>query len=321
MFQVRQWDGQPISEPGIYAGVPLLKYHSAGICDGPSISSSGLRTIFGKSLAHYWATSPYNDDREDPEDDEKPSLVLGRAAHHLFLGQPEFLKEFAIRPAKISDAGVEGVGEPWQGNRTACRKWMAAKAAAGMTVIPPDTATRLLRMVKVLNAEPLIDAGIVSGKIEHSMFWRDPKTGVWLKARPDAIPTDALDFSDYKTTRDVSERAVMRAIADYSYHMQGALIGLGVKALLGEKMNSFNLVFQESTAPYSVRIIAMKDKDIETGEAECLLALRAFARSMKSGVWPGPAGLQRDVQQLGLSQYAIDDRAYRSKQLEREISE
>lgn len=310
-MKIIQWDGKPISTPGIYAGVPLSTYHSAGICDGPSISSSGLRTIFSKSAAHYWAKSPYNDDRDD-EPEEREGLTLGRAAHHLFLGQPHFNREFVVRPEKVG-------GEPWHSNRTTCKEWLASQAKKNLTVLTPDVAKRVIRMAKALAAEPLVKNGILAGHVEHSMFWKDAKTGRWLKARPDAIPNADLDFADYKTTRSVDDLALSRTVNEYSYHMQGALIGMGVRAIIGKPMGSFNLVFQESTSPFCVATKAIKAERLAKGEEECRIAIDIFDRGLKTGTWLGPQGRQRDVSWVDIHPRAEEDRAFRASQLKREL--
>jgi hypothetical protein len=54
------WKGQQIGTAGMYRDVPLEKYHGAGICAGPSVSSTGLRKIVNQSPAHYFDGSPYN---------------------------------------------------------------------------------------------------------------------------------------------------------------------------------------------------------------------------------------------------------------------
>jgi hypothetical protein len=43
----------PIPAPGIYPGIPISKYHSADVCRGPSVSSSGLRNFWKSSAAHF----------------------------------------------------------------------------------------------------------------------------------------------------------------------------------------------------------------------------------------------------------------------------
>ena len=48
-----KWDGGSIGRPGLYENMTLESYHSRDVCDGVSISSSGLRKI-SRSPAHYW---------------------------------------------------------------------------------------------------------------------------------------------------------------------------------------------------------------------------------------------------------------------------
>ena len=98
LMQILSWDGKQISTPGLYADIPIAVYHS-DCCIGPSISSSGLRTIFYYSPQHYWAQSYLNPQRK--EEDPTKALIFGRAAHHLLLGEKEFHKHFAIRPTEI----------------------------------------------------------------------------------------------------------------------------------------------------------------------------------------------------------------------------
>jgi len=324
-MNVIPWNGEQITAPGIYSGIPLDSYHGGEICDGPSISSSGLRTIFSESAAHYWAQSPYNADR-DEEPEQSKALIMGRAAHHLLLGQPFFTKEFTVRPEELA-------GEPWQGNRKACKIWLEAQAQDGLTVLLPEQFKAVSRMAKALDAEPIVQAGILRGKLEHSMFAKHQETGIWLKARPDAIPTDAADFADYKTTSDVHLDAVRRTIHDWSYHMQGGLIGMVWKLITGTDMTSFNLVFQETKSPFSVRIVALTNQDyiddetgvvkpslLKRGVDECEAAIKLFAKGMQTGEWLGPAGKQNDVQPVGISTYAERQRDYRMLQIAAELA-
>src|ERR1700677_1705472 len=127
-MKTRKWDGKSIKMPGVISGMPLEKYHAADACYEPSISSSGLRTIFNKSPKHYWCSSPYNPNRIEPEETE--ALVLGRAAHHLLFGEADFRRSFAIRPATIN-------GESWHGSKTICKAWLYQAEESGLTVLTP----------------------------------------------------------------------------------------------------------------------------------------------------------------------------------------
>src|SRR5215475_1363359 len=124
------WSGERIAEPGIYANVPLEVYHSQQICDGPSVSSSGLRRALEEnsgSPAHFFCEWSGNKDAVEPA--EKKAWTFGRACHHLMLGQPHFGQEFVLRPDEIPDK--HGIMTSWHGNKDVCRQWLAQAAAGG----------------------------------------------------------------------------------------------------------------------------------------------------------------------------------------------
>lgn len=295
-MNVTRWNGEPVDKAGVYSGIPLADYHGQPTV-GPSVSSSGLRTIFAKSCAHYWLTSPLNPNRVEREPSQ--AMILGQAAHHLLLGEAEFGKHFVIRPDELN-------GKPWHGNRTDCKEWQAAVAAESLTVLLPAQVDAIKGMAVALGQHPLVRAGILGGEIERSILWQDEETGVWLKVRPDAIPTDALDFSDLKTTPDVSHDAIVRSIGEFGYHVQAALVGMACRAVLGREMESFSLVFVESAAPHCVRVVTLQPEDLSLGEQQIRSALKLFKSCLDRGVWPGPGGEQSDAEYVGLTTWARD---------------
>lgn len=294
-FQTIPWNGKPVAFPGLYGSIPIDRYHSAECCIEASISSSGLRKIFSESPAHYWCESPLNPDREDDETATK-SMILGQATHHLLLGEKRFKDRFVVRPDTIG-------GEKWHGSRNSCKIWLKDQAAKNLTVITADMVVHIRGMAKSLASEPLIKAGILNGRIEQSLIWKDLKTGVWLKARPDAIPGDSLDFADIKTTTSVMWDALQRTIRDYGYYQQGALIAEGCEHVLKTPINSFTLIFVESKPPYCVEIVTLKDVDIQRGMKANRAALNKFAECYKTGVWPGPRGVRADARFIELNEF------------------
>lgn len=268
-----------IDKAGIFSGIPLATYHGQ-FCAGPSISSSGLRTIFKRSPAHFFCNWSGNPEAEPWEETE--ALKFGRACHHILLGEDDFSTQFIQRPETWA-------GAAWNSNRTVCREWLAAQEQAGRTVLLPLELKHIRGMARSLAAHPLVKAGILNGEVERSLIWRDAETGVWLKSRPDCIPNDSGDFADLKTTTDVDYDDLAKTIADYGYHQQAALLAEGYKVLTGRPMTSFSLVFVEKRPPYCTRIVTLKDCDLERGMLQNRAALRMFAECLESGEWPGPA--------------------------------
>lgn len=271
-MSILKWDGQPIGIPGVYEGIPLAQYHGA-ITTEPAISSSGLRTIEGDSLKHYWMDSYLNPNRR-PRPDTK-QMAFGRAVHDLAAGE-EFRRNYAIRP------------DQWDSWRTKdAQSWKLEMELAGLTVLTPEDVDAIKSVADELSAHPTIRAGILNGIVEHSIIWPDLATGVWLKARPDVIPTDSNMIVDLKTCSSAHPRAVRRSIDDFNYHMQLALGHWGIQATTGREMTDFVLVFVETAPPYCVNIKPIYPEDIELGMRQLRRALDKFARALETNEWPG----------------------------------
>jgi len=296
--------GAKITAPGVW-DLTMAQYHS-DICEGPSISSSGLRTIWAESPAHFFETSPYNPHawetrvidgvemvlRKDEE--ERPHFSLGRAAHHLlFLGRKGFDEEFVTRPACWND---------WRTKEA--KLWREDALARGLTVITDNELDQITGMARTLGAHPLVKAGILDGYVERSLIWKDEETGAWLKSRPDCVPNDSGDYADLKTTASVETESLARTIASFGYPVQGALVGMGSRAVLQRDMQTFTLVFVESKPPHCVRVVTIKPDDIERGERQVRASTRLFAQCCETGHWPGPGGDTQDAEYLDLPEWS-----------------
>lgn len=263
-----------ITENGIY-DLTMEDYHGQP-CDGPSISSTGLRTIELKSPAHYWCTSSLNPERV--AEDDKPHFAFGRAAHHLILGEKGFYDQYSIRPAIWEDY-----------KKKAAQDWRDGTIAEGKTPLTIEELEIVSAIARSLENHPLIQAGIIEGDIEKSIIAKDPKTGVWLKARPDAIPAASNILSDLKFVADASPRAVDKSTFKYGYHMQMALAGYCYKLVTGIDIanDGYVLVFVEKKPPYPVNIKVVDPQAIWRGAQQCRRAIDRFAECLKANDWPG----------------------------------
>lgn len=298
-MKIIDWDGRPISKPGFYRSVPLAQYHSGRLCTGPSLTSSAQRRLILKSPAHYWDESPLNPNRNPDADKESEELVLGRAAHHLFAREAKFSETFALRPELAPDA--KGVIGPWNGNKTACRDWIAAQKVAGRSVITADQLGRIKGMASAVSRHPFVRQGALTGEVEITIAWQD-KAGLWLLARPDVIPTQSADIVDLKSTsKGISYLDVQYVIGEYGYYMQGAHIAEGYRAIEGQDAASVSFFFVESKRPHCCHLWRMEDEDLARGEKLNAIARKRFIRAMNTGEWAGPEGEQTRETRVGLS--------------------
>lgn len=292
-IHARKWNGKPIGMPGLYADVAMESYHG-NLCTEPSLSGGGLKKIVLQSPAHYFDTCPYNPDPGPEKDTE--AMKLGRAAHHVILGEKAFKSLYAIRPeVRPGSRTVK-----WHGTATECIEWMAARKNEGREVLSPDQGQRVLGMARALAQRPLVQQGILNGLIETSLVWKDKETGVWLKARPDALPLASLDFSDLKTTASVEWEKLLIAYRNGAHYISAALTAEGCRQVLKMEMSSFTLVFVESKRPHSVRELTIKDVDIARGARLVRAGIRTFADCLDSGRWPGPGGERADAEYIEL---------------------
>lgn len=285
------YTGGQITAPGVYRGVPLETYHrDTALFPGFSISSSGLRKLIRRP-SEYWATSPYNPERND--DEPSKALDFGRAAHALLLGDEDFVAHYVIRPEWID-------GKLWQGNRTACREWIDAQS--GKTIVTTADLAIIERIAKALRRHDLIASGLLSGRAERTMVAKDGE--IWLKARPDMIPNSDGVFVDLKTAADVSDDGIMRAIGSSGYHVQAGLQRIIAQAL-GGRFEAFAFVFVEKASPFDVRVKQLTPESLDAGERQARAAIRTLRRCLNENRWPGFDGFGDAEGYAGLAPWLL----------------
>ena len=299
-MDIIKWNGKPISKPGWYSGISIEQYHSAGICNGPAVSSSNLRTCWRKSPAHAFAEWCENPDAE-PRTPTR-AMTLGTAAHHMLLGEDGFKLKFIAQPATYRDK-VTAQSKPWNNNAGFCKDWTATQHEAGRTPVTIAELDAIVAMSRSLALDPLVNDGLLRGRVECSGFIRDKETGLWIKVRPDVIPQTTADFVDLKTAADVTTPALQSSIRSYGYHQQGGLIWEACLQL-GLPFETFVLMFVETSAPYCARAVPLTDDDLARGRQQNRAMLRRFAHCMNAKHWPGPG--EGSLQAMALS---TDERA------------
>lgn len=308
-MKILPWNGKPISQPGWYSGVPIERYHSAGICNGYAVSSTDLRTCWSKSPAHMyarWAENP----KAETSDVTRP-MILGAAAHHLLLGEDNFRLKFVAQPETYRDPKT-AEKKSWHNGANYCKFWTEAQRNAGKEPVTLKEFSVIVEMSKSLALEPLVHAGLLRGDIEISGFWRDEETGLWIKVRPDVIPTDSGDYCDLKTAFEVTTPALQSAIRSRAYHQQGSLVWEACDQF-EMPFESFVLLFIETQSPFCARAVPLTEDDLVRGRKQNRAMLKQIAACIMEEHWPGPG--EGDLGPLPL---ANDERARIDARLKRE---
>lgn len=267
----------PITVPGLYEGIGMDRYHGpVEICPGPSISSSGLRTIESKSPFHYWYDSPLNPN--PPEREEKAHFIMGRLLHELLERGDATWADWHVTPPGFSEAHV--------------KKWEQAIAerdsakAAGKSCVPHGDAMKATQMVAAVHKHPRAKLLFKSGIFEPTLAWQDKETGIWLRVRPDFFPSVRKWIPDYKSTVSAKPDDFAKSVDNYGYHMAAALYLDGIEALFGERPAGFMFVAQEKTEPFVTEIFQLDEEAIGWGRVLNRRSLRRLAKCLATDTWP-----------------------------------
>jgi hypothetical protein len=268
--------------PGIYSDIDIDRYHwDPNLCERPSISGSGLKLI-AECPAKYWAYSPYNKNRFDPV--ETKALSLGKAAHALVLGEPQFNKYFVIAPY---DNFARKPGHTWYND-----EWKPAVEAGTekRTLLKPGEFDTVDAMARAQLTSPQVaQAFLGAGRPEISLIYTVPEvSGFYCRSRPDWLPDDPSRgfVVDYKTAETIDPEKLSIAAWKYGYHVQAAMQMDAVRACFGVEPLGIAHVCQEKKPPYLAELRMFTPEQLEIGGRIYRRAFHTFVACMQSGIWP-----------------------------------
>jgi hypothetical protein len=280
--------GPLITEPGAYPDIDASDYHrNPNLLPGPSLSSSGAKTLLNKSPFHFWFDSPLNPNR--PPESDKPHFAVGRAAHDIILLPDRWEDEYFVT--------CEGF------SRTKSKQ-MAYEIAeadealkAGKTILSFEQAATVRAVAEAIQRSPLAVACLTNGVTEETLVWKDKETGVWLRARPDFRPHSIVEKRDVRVVADLkfvaethlSPTGFSKAIANFGYHMSAAFYWEGIKEVFGIDPTHWVHVAIEKNLPHCVALYELPLEDIDRGHALNRRAIRKFADCLSADCWPGYA--------------------------------
>lgn len=267
-----------ITEPGAYPGIDGERYHAEEICDGPSISSTGLKTIEGKSALHYWYNSPLNADR--PQQEQKSHFNVGKAVHDLLLLEGLFPKNYFILPE-----GYDGRVKKWFD----VKEEMEAAVESGIPVLRHAEYVMVEAIAEQVSRDDIAPHLLKSGQPEMTLAAKDPITGVWMRARPDVLPDTKDIIPDLKTTLSAHPEAFEKQATTMGYFQSAALYLDLIDLIYGEadRKRRFILIVVEKEPPYLVQHYHLDDEAIQMGRMLNRRALNVFAECLRTGVWTG----------------------------------
>jgi len=272
-----------IDRPGIYKDCPNEHYHAS-----KGLSNSQMEYLLPPYCPMmYW----YQHLSGKVERKSTDAFDLGTAVHTLVFEPQEFanrfhcIQEVPKRNTNLGKAAFEQM----------------EKVAAGRAILDkPDQDTAYWMAANVTSHAMWKSVkGDKSGCIEDSLAWIDPESGVLLRSRPDFYTDDII--IDLKTTKDSSPQAFQRAVADYSYHRQGALSTNGLSILTEREYKNVILFVVDKNPPHFVRCYVMTETALDQGKYEYQYAASQYKQCLDSGVW---TSFPEIIEDLDIPQWA-----------------
>jgi hypothetical protein len=161
----------------------------------------------------------------------------------------------------------------------------AKKIADGKEVVSKKYYESCKLIDEKLAKDPIGKNLFTNGKVEHSIFWKDPETGLLLKSRPDFISDNYI--VDIKTTQCAEKYQFRKSVKNYKYHIQAAMQLDAYKAVTGKSHLNYIYFAIEPEEPFVFSIITLGDDFIEAGREEYKKGLQLYLECMKNNYWPG----------------------------------
>lgn len=216
--------------------------------------------------------------------DTTPAMALGAYVHALLSG---VLADFEVRDFdsyRTKDAAT----------------WRDSVQADGKTPILESVADHARSIANAVRSK--VGRGIdndpfaenAQAQSEVTLVWTegDGAHRVWCRARIDRLITGGayLDWWDWKTCADITDRGIDRSVADRGYAIQMAFYERGVEKLFPEYAGRISgcLAFVESSAPHSVRRRYLSQEYKQWAARRVSEGIDEWRRCLVSGDWSDP---------------------------------
>lgn len=266
----------------------------------PKLSSSGTKEELVARILE--AESGETVARKTPEElQAMKGTELKDYISHLNASRPGLLSTTGTMPQLaqlLADAGRPVV--LWSDVKA---QWLQNNP--GRQVLELEEWDQLHQMRDAVMAHPAARALLTGapGVAEHSVYWRDPATGLLCRCRPDFWRADGI-VVDLKTTTDASPEGFARSIAGWRYHVQAPFYLDGIACAQDQARGSLPAYAQARPKAFvflavekgarvvdgvalGVGVYVLDEESMAIGRQEYAEDLATIAQCQKSGKWPG----------------------------------
>jgi hypothetical protein len=188
-------------------------------------------------------------------------------------------------------------------------KWKEAEQAAlleNKMLLTHDESIRLRGQYHAFwNNDVVAETMSFTSYQEESFFCQDEKTGLYLKARPDARGSAMI--VDYKTTATGADKtSFSKKIADLDYDLSAAWYLKVVDGVTATRPG-FRWIAQETEAPFACQVYVPSTECLRRASLRVDLILEKIARAYELNSWPT---YSTTVQEIDVPTWKISEMAF-----------
>ena len=256
------------------AQISNADYHS-----GSEISSSKAKDILKFGPKSYWALHV---DKNRPKKEPTAAMKLGTMVHAAVLEPDLFKSTYKVVSSRSTKKGKEEAENVLSQGLEPCTK---------------SDYDLCIKMRDSVHSDLVAKELLTNGVAEKSYFWKDEKTGLNCKCRPDWLNKDII--VDLKTSRSgVSPKEFAKTVVQFQYHLQASWYLSGV-----QKASKFIFIVVRSEYPYDVATYELDTEALKEGQRLSRDALEQIAECQMLDYWPSWS--QDSVQTLSLPRWAF----------------
>lgn len=270
-----------------------------GLITGMSFEEYLAVDAVSNSTMKLLSRSPWHWKNRVPVDETRP-MLCGSLAHCAQFEPDAVEARYVFVPDDAPRRPTDAQWNAVKSNESSQRAkdwWREFEASqGGRSVILPKEHAMLKLQMAALKANDEISEAFSTGDSEVSMFWVDPKTGVYCKGRPDHVHKargGRVVMVDLKALADDTPSGVQRYIARMGLYRQQAHYMRGFEVITRKPVDDFFFAVVSSVPPVLAMPHRITFEALEHGFEEVDELLAEFAQCQKSQCYPAYKPEQR----------------------------
>lgn len=262
---------------GMFTDMPFDEYHAV-----EAVSASGLR-VFARSPWHYRNRVSIKPTRP---------MLRGTLAHCALLEPSAMADRYIVTPEDAPRRPTEAQWNAAKSSPTskAAKEWWCEfnRQAFGREVISAEEYALCQQQLQAIAAVPELAQLLSSGMGEVSIFWTDPDTRLYCKARIDWLQVEGKKARvlELKSTADESPSGFGRTAARMKYELQRAHYIDAVKYGARLQFDGWTFAAVTSAAPVLAVPYDLTDEVASQADDERAEHMQRLAWCMSTGTWP-----------------------------------